>query len=347
MRRAATAAPFGIAASRRERASRRASRRLKKLLERAHRAARWRHGHDDPAPQARRSRIPRRALPRLRPRPQGQQRPAGAHAAGRDRAASIASISRPARTSSRRTRSTRRPISQADYGMEALVPELNYRAAQIARQRRGRARARQRRAGVRRRRARADEPHVLAVAGRERSRVPQRHLRSSSSSRIPRRRARCCCGGVDLLLIETIFDTLNAKAAIFAVQARVRGARRRGADHHLRHDHRCLGPHAVRPDDRSVLEFRASCEAARRRPELRARRRGSCVRTCRSCRASPTRYVCAYPNAGLPNAFGEYDETPQETAEILREFADVRHAEHRRRLLRHDARAHPPDPRCR
>ncbi len=32
-------------------------------------------------------------------------------------------------------------------------------------------------------------------------------------------------------------------------------------------------------------------------------------------------YVCAYPNAGLPNAFGEYDEEPSETAEILREFA--------------------------
>ena len=31
-------------------------------------------------------------------------------------------------------------------------------------------------------------------------------------------------------------------------------------------------------------------------------------------------YVCAYPNAGLPNAFGEYDESPEETAEILREF---------------------------
>src|SRR5260370_8123633 len=32
-------------------------------------------------------------------------------------------------------------------------------------------------------------------------------------------------------------------------------------------------------------------------------------------------YVCAYPNAGLPNAFGEYDETAEETAETLREFA--------------------------
>ena len=34
-------------------------------------------------------------------------------------------------------------------------------------------------------------------------------------------------------------------------------------------------------------------------------------------------HVCAYPNAGLPNAFGEYDETPDETAEILREFAEA------------------------
>jgi 5-methyltetrahydrofolate--homocysteine methyltransferase len=33
-------------------------------------------------------------------------------------------------------------------------------------------------------------------------------------------------------------------------------------------------------------------------------------------------YVHAYPNAGLPNAFGEYDETPDDTAAILREFAD-------------------------
>ena len=52
-------------------------------------------------------------------------------------------------------------------------------------------------------------------------------------------------------------------------------------------------------------------------------------------------YVSCYPNAGLPNAFGEYDEQPADTAGALREFADERLREHRRRLLRHDARSHP------
>ena len=51
-------------------------------------------------------------------------------------------------------------------------------------------------------------------------------------------------------------------------------------------------------------------------------------------------YVSCYPNAGLPNAFGEYDEQPAETGELLQDFADQRLRQHRRRLLRHDARSH-------
>ena len=51
-------------------------------------------------------------------------------------------------------------------------------------------------------------------------------------------------------------------------------------------------------------------------------------------------YVCAYPNAGLPNAFGEYDETACETADTRARVRDQRLREHRRRLLRHDAGAH-------
>ena len=47
-------------------------------------------------------------------------------------------------------------------------------------------------------------------------------------------------------------------------------------------------------------------------------------------------YVCAYPNAGLPNAFGEYDETPEQTAETLREFAASGFRQYGGRLLRHD-----------
>ena len=54
-------------------------------------------------------------------------------------------------------------------------------------------------------------------------------------------------------------------------------------------------------------------------------------------------YVSCYPNAGLPNAFGDYDEQPSETGAYLREFADQRLRQHRRRLLRHDAGSHQGD----
>ena len=54
-------------------------------------------------------------------------------------------------------------------------------------------------------------------------------------------------------------------------------------------------------------------------------------------------FVSCYPNAGLPNAFGEYDESPEETAAVLGEFAEQRLRQPRRRLLRHDARAHRRD----
>ena len=49
-------------------------------------------------------------------------------------------------------------------------------------------------------------------------------------------------------------------------------------------------------------------------------------------------YVSCYPNAGLPNAFGGFDETPERMAADLRRVRRERLAEHRRRLLRHDAR---------
>ena len=79
-------------------------------------------------------------------------------------------------------------------------------------------------------------------------------------------------GGVDLLLVETVFDTLNAKAALFAIDDVFRRARHAPAAHRLRDDHRRVGTHAVRADDRGVLEFGAAREAARRRAQLRARR---------------------------------------------------------------------------
>ena len=203
------------------------------------------------------------------------------------------------------------------------MPEINYRAAQLARRVADEFARDERPPGVRRRRARPDEPHGLAVAGRERSRLPRRHASTSSSRPTPRRRARWCAAASDLLLIETIFDTLNAKAAIFAVQ---------GVFEELGVELPLIISGTITDASGRTLSGQTTeafwnsirhARAARGRPQLRARRDGSCGRTCRSWRASRTRYVCAYPNAGLPNAFGEYDETPQETAEILREFADV------------------------
>ena len=68
-------------------------------------------------------------------------------------------------------------VSQADYGTSALVPELNYRAARIARAAADECAARTGVPALRGRRARPDQPHELAVARRQRSGLPQRQLR--------------------------------------------------------------------------------------------------------------------------------------------------------------------------
>ena len=59
-------------------------------------------------------------------------------------------------------------------------------------------------------------------------------------------------------------------------------------------------------------------------------------------KVAPTRISC-YPNAGLPNQFGAYDELPAQTAALLEDFAPTRLGQHRRRLLRHDAGSHRGD----
>ena len=113
------------------------------------------------------------------------------------------------------------------------------------------------------------------------------------------------CQGGDLRRALTLFDETGIDAA----------------DHRVGHHHRCLRTHALGPDDRGILELHPP-RAARCSWASTARSAGgSCARTSRSSARIADTYVCAYPNAGLPNAFGEYDERPAETAEILREFA--------------------------
>ena len=81
-------------------------------------------------------------------------------------------------------------------------------------------------------------------------------------------------GGADLFLIETVFDTLNAKAALMAVRRVMRANGPHAARPRLRHDHRQVRPHAVRPDADGVLELGPPCRSFRDRPQLRAGRRG-------------------------------------------------------------------------
>jgi 5-methyltetrahydrofolate--homocysteine methyltransferase len=210
-------------------------------------------------------------------------------------------------------------VSQADYGMQTIVADINRAAARIAREV-------------------ADE--VAASSGRTRYVAGALGPTSRTASLSPdvndpgfrnisydelvtayAEAARALLeGGVDLLLIETVFDTLNAKAALFAVERvfdemsvqlpiivsgtitdasgrTLSGQTTEGFWNSIRH---------ARP---LIVGLNCALGGRQLRPYIEE-----------LSRIADT-HVCAYPNAGLPNAFGEYDETPAETAATLREFA--------------------------
>jgi 5-methyltetrahydrofolate--homocysteine methyltransferase len=128
-------------------------------------------------------------------------------------------------------------------------------------------------------------------------------------------------GGVDLLLIETIFDTLNAKAAIYAVKnyfqqnnlpelpIMISGTITDASGRTL--SGQTLQAFYVSVMHANPLSVGLNCAlgAAEMRPHIEEL---SEIAKC---------FTSAYPNAGLPNAFGEYDEQPHETAHIIEEWA--------------------------
>src|SRR4051812_16639473 len=129
-------------------------------------------------------------------------------------------------------------------------------------------------------------------------------------------------GGADLLFIETIFDTLNAKAAIFAVESVFEDYGRRwpvvisgtitdASGRTLSGQTTEAFWNAVRHARPLLVGLNCALGAKEMRPFL-----------AELSRVADT-FVSAYPNAGLPNAFGEYDEAAAETAETLSEFADA------------------------
>jgi len=127
-------------------------------------------------------------------------------------------------------------------------------------------------------------------------------------------------GGVDAILIETIFDTLNAKAALYAVRETldeigvdlpiiVSGTITDASGRTLSGQTTEAFWNAIRHAKPAVVGLNCALGGKQLRPYIEE-----------LSRIADT-FVCAYPNAGLPNAFGEYDETSCETAGVLRDFA--------------------------
>jgi 5-methyltetrahydrofolate--homocysteine methyltransferase len=127
-------------------------------------------------------------------------------------------------------------------------------------------------------------------------------------------------GGVDILLIETIFDTLNAKAAIYAIKnyfretgkelpVMISGTITDASGRTL--SGQTLEAFYISVMHANPLSIGLNCAlgASEMRPHIEEL---SAMANC---------YTSAYPNAGLPNAFGEYDEQPHETAHIIEEWA--------------------------
>jgi 5-methyltetrahydrofolate--homocysteine methyltransferase len=128
-------------------------------------------------------------------------------------------------------------------------------------------------------------------------------------------------GGADLILVETIFDTLNAKAALFAIESHaVSGGLRLPimiSGTITDQSGRTLTGQTTEAFWYSMMHARPLSVGLN--CALGARQLRPYVQEL--SRVAPV-YLSAHPNAGLPNEFGGYDETPAMMAEVLREFAD-------------------------
>jgi 5-methyltetrahydrofolate--homocysteine methyltransferase len=212
-------------------------------------------------------------------------------------------------------------IAQADYGMEELIADLNFASARLAREA---ADAAEQKDGVRRFVAGA-----LGPTNRTASISPDVNnpgFRAVSFDELSAAYAEASAalidGGVDLLIVETIFDTLNAKAALFGIESvfDARGERLpvmiSGTITDL--SGRTLSgqtPAAFWYSLRHAKPLTIGLNCALGAREMRAH-------LAELSRIADT-LVCAYPNAGLPNEFGLYDESPEYMASLVGEFADA------------------------
>ncbi len=212
-------------------------------------------------------------------------------------------------------------IAQADYGLEKAVYELNRKGALLARE-------------------------AAAIAGKEDGRrrfvagalgPTNRTLSISPDVNNPGYRAvtfdemrdayveqvrGLIDGGAEIILIETIFDTLNAKAAIVAAQqvfteknvtlpVMISGTITDLSGRTLSGQTPSAFWYSVR--HATPLSIGLNCALGAREMRAHIQEIGKVADTL----------VCAYPNAGLPNEFGLYDESPEATAKLIAEFADA------------------------
>ncbi|UZE97890.1 methionine synthase [Alkalimarinus alittae] len=212
-------------------------------------------------------------------------------------------------------------VSQADYGMEELVYELNFESAKLARE-----------VADQQTLITPEKPRFVAGAVGPTSRtasispdVNNPGYRNVTFQELVDNYylavKALCEGGVDIILIETIFDTLNSKAAIYATQqffidsgtelpimisGTITDASGRTLSGQTAEAFWLSVSHA------KPLSVGLNCAlgADALRPYIEELSKKSNV------------LISAYPNAGLPNEFGEYDQTPEEMADIVKSFAE-------------------------
>jgi len=211
-------------------------------------------------------------------------------------------------------------VSQADYGMQSLAYELNVEGARLARQ-----------VADAKTLETPDKPRfvagVLGPTSRTCSISPDVNdpgYRNVTFDELVENYVEATRGliegGADLILIETIFDTLNAKAAIFAVQQvfeednvelpiMISGTITDASGRTLSGQTTEAFWNSVAHAKPISVGLNCALGAKDLRPYLEEL----------STKAGT--HVSAHPNAGLPNAFGEYDETPAEMAVVVEEFA--------------------------
>ncbi|KRB04116.1 homocysteine S-methyltransferase family protein [Lysobacter sp. Root690] len=215
-------------------------------------------------------------------------------------------------------------ISLSDYGLEHLARELNLEGARLARQACDEAEARDAAAGK-------DKPrYVIGVLGPT-SRTaslspdvnrPGYRAITFDELRIAYREATdgLIDGGADVIMVETIFDTLNAKAALFAVEEAfdARGARlpvmisgtiTDASGRTLSGQTAEAFWYSVRHNQPVAIGLNCALGAKDLRVHIDV------------LAQIADAYISTHPNAGLPNAFGGYDETPEDMAAVLGEFA--------------------------